>query len=678
MNISMFKQLFSVLLVLFLLNNTSSAQIAGTNNTLSSTGITAIQSGTAAGYKLSIGGATKIFGTGNAGVVGSPTLLIGNNTASTGRKYGLHSSNAGQFQIYDSTGATPTIRFNIAPTTGNIGIGRLATAAANKLEIDNTTPNTSGLRFTRLTSASTVIALNGKKLSVNTTGDVILTADSLSISQSPNRILAGPASGSTAVIPTFRSLVALDIPNLDMAKIVTGNLPLTRIGNVTPARLLGRFNAATGTVQEISLGSGLTLNTSGVLSAAGGANYWTETGNNISNNNTGNVGIGTSTPNFKLDVLSNTGQTAMFKNGDINNASFTQVDIFRPNAGLYSGQGMSVIALGSTYPASGALKADGGFFGANAGASGGLSIASSHPNGQIRFYTGGADDINQRLTINSVGNTVFKSELGNADDVAFAINSGTTSVNTYVNLFEQRKSGSMYFRTQWGGNILYYDANGGLYTGSGIDVNFTQSGSVYGNYFRASKLKGLNWDQTEVGIDAPSITYKSTGASYIAANTSAHKFTVSYPLTEANTNIASFDNGGTPLVTISKDGKLLIGTTAGAAGVHSLAVNGSAIFTKAVVKLNGNWPDYVFEPNYGLLPIAQLEKYIQQNRHLPNIPSAAEVKKEGIDLGNSQTLQLQKIEELTLYIIDLNKKIEALQKDNVEIKKQLNQKEQKK
>jgi hypothetical protein len=56
----------------------------------------------------------------------------------------------------------------------------------------------------------------------------------------------------------------------------------------------------------------------------------------------------------------------------------------------------------------------------------------------------------------------------------------------------------------------------------------------------------------------------------------------------------------------------------------------------------------------------QVEKYIQQNKHLPDVPSAAEVKKEGIDLGDNQAVLLKKIEELTLYIIEQNKKLEAV------------------
>ncbi len=82
-----------------------------------------------------------------------------------------------------------------------------------------------------------------------------------------------------------------------------------------------------------------------------------------------------------------------------------------------------------------------------------------------------------------------------------------------------------------------------------------------------------------------------------------------------------------------------------------------------------NFPDYVFEKDYNLLPLGQLESYISKNKHLPNIPSALEVEKEGIGLGKLAKLELEKIEELTLYIIELNKQIEALKSEISEIKK---------
>jgi hypothetical protein len=123
-----------------------------------------------------------------------------------------------------------------------------------------------------------------------------------------------------------------------------------------------------------------------------------------------------------------------------------------------------------------------------------------------------------------------------------------------------------------------------------------------------------------------------------------------------NTN-AQLDVAGN----IFTSGKIAIGTTDMAKiGGYALAVNGDAIFNKVKVKLYGTWPDFVFEEKYGLLPIAQLEQFIKTNKHLPNVPSAAEVQKDGIDLGSNQATLLQKIEELTLYLIQQQKQIDEL------------------
>lgn len=102
---------------------------------------------------------------------------------------------------------------------------------------------------------------------------------------------------------------------------------------------------------------------------------------------------------------------------------------------------------------------------------------------------------------------------------------------------------------------------------------------------------------------------------------------------------------------------------------YALAVNGSAIFTKAVVKLNANWPDYVFDGSYSLLPLPELETYIRTHKHLPGIPAATDVEKNGIDLGDNQSTLLKKIEELTLYVIELNKRMDILEVENKRLKK---------
>ncbi|MCF6367125.1 MAG: hypothetical protein L3J35_13120 [Bacteroidales bacterium] len=79
------------------------------------------------------------------------------------------------------------------------------------------------------------------------------------------------------------------------------------------------------------------------------------------------------------------------------------------------------------------------------------------------------------------------------------------------------------------------------------------------------------------------------------------------------------------------------------------------------VQATNPWPDYVFDKDYKLISIEKLQEYIKQNGHLPNIPTSEDVKKEGIKLARNQTLLLQKIEELTLYIIEQDKRIKQLE-----------------
>ena len=128
-------------------------------------------------------------------------------------------------------------------------------------------------------------------------------------------------------------------------------------------------------------------------------------------------------------------------------------------------------------------------------------------------------------------------------------------------------------------------------------------------------------------------------------------------------NIQSIKSAGTEWGVLSLNrsgGNVGIGTddTKG----YKLGVNGSAIATSMTVKLNANWPDFVFAETYGLRSLAEVESYIQANSHLPEVPSAAQVAKDGINLGEMDATLLKKIEELTLYLIEQNKKIEAQSK----------------
>ena len=100
---------------------------------------------------------------------------------------------------------------------------------------------------------------------------------------------------------------------------------------------------------------------------------------------------------------------------------------------------------------------------------------------------------------------------------------------------------------------------------------------------------------------------------------------------------------------------------------YKLSVNGSIRAKELVVETG--WSDFVFERNYKLLSLVELEKYINKYKHLPNIPTAKEINENGLKIAETQTQMMQKIEELTLYIIEQDKKLTELQEKIAAIEK---------
>lgn len=93
---------------------------------------------------------------------------------------------------------------------------------------------------------------------------------------------------------------------------------------------------------------------------------------------------------------------------------------------------------------------------------------------------------------------------------------------------------------------------------------------------------------------------------------------------------------------------------------YNLYVKGGIRTDKVQVDLINNWPDYVFDANYNLMSLNDLQKYIQNNKHLPGVPSADKLNQDGLDLAQMNTVLLEKIEELTLHILKLNEEFEKL------------------
>lgn len=117
-------------------------------------------------------------------------------------------------------------------------------------------------------------------------------------------------------------------------------------------------------------------------------------------------------------------------------------------------------------------------------------------------------------------------------------------------------------------------------------------------------------------------------------------------------------------VVFTKEGSVGIGT---ANPQSKLAVEGQIRATEVKVLADISVPDYVFEPDYELRTLKETKAYISENKHLPEIPSAAEIGENGIDLGDMNMRLLKKIEELTLYQIELLERLEQLEFKNAEI-----------
>jgi hypothetical protein len=367
------------------------------------------------------------------------------------------------------------------------------------------------------------------------------------------------------------------------------------------------------------------------------------TAGNIYYNN-GNVGLGQGTPSEKLEVQSIKPSVRIGDSQDVSTfgTTFTELNSIKfyhhyntlIGAKIYTIKDFSIRSWGGT---------------------------------DLRFAVSNVSNnaVADAMTINYMGNvgigitspqamlhvngTSFIGTLGNE----FYISSGTTSYITKAGV--RNNGGDVVFNSR---------SNGTLYLNRDVVVDVRiQSNSVDLATFLQNGNVGIGTALPAWQLEAGGI---GSGKGIIMAS-GDEAFVGWYDRTLKSTSTNNrwgwyANNGSTYLwdnlnssnrLSISNTGNVGIGTTT--PGSFKLAVEGKIWAKEVQVALTNPGPDYVFEPTYHLKPLAEIEAYIKENKHLPEVPSAKEMEKNGVQLGEMNMLLLKKVEELTLYVIEQQK-----------------------
>lgn len=303
---------------------------------------------------------------------------------------------------------------------------------------------------------------------------------------------------------------------------------------------------------------------------------------------------------------------------------------------------------------------------------------------QIRFAVSnsgnvGIGTVTPSNTLHVIG-SISASTSSTATNNSVIINGGNTTTAASTNVNRLRFGGSDinadYFTIQGPYNADYLTINTGK-VGIGttnpatlLSVYKSTSSGSYGGYTTAEVNNPNTSGDANAAFVLRSGTVTAAGVSgavgglYSKATNNANQyiwlrsFSSSYPV-YIGTNQSDL---------AIVNGNVLIGQTDQSMS-YKLNVKGSVRADKVTVNTSG--ADFVFDSSYKLMSLDTLNTFVQKNHHLPGISPASEMQKDGIDLGENQTKLLQKIEELTLYIIELKKENTEIQKENREIKEEL-------
>jgi hypothetical protein len=182
---------------------------------------------------------------------------------------------------------------------------------------------------------------------------------------------------------------------------------------------------------------------------------------------------------------------------------------------------------------------------------------------------------------------------------------------------------------------------------------------------------GMNIDQANLNGDLPTIalTFGNSNGGIAGEGIASNR---SNTLAGTNRYGLDFYTDYANRMSITNTGNVGIGVRAPA---NKLEVCGTIRATEVLVQ--AGWCDYVFEKDYKLRPLAAVQQFVDQNKHLPDVPSAPEIEAGGIRVAQMDSIMIKKIEELTLYLVDQNKQLAAQNLQLAEQDKQIGQLRQK-
>lgn len=391
---------------------------------------------------------------------------------------------------------------------------------------------------------------------------------------------------------------------------------------------------------------------------------------------TGNAGIGITSPNAKLEIRGTTDNSFIYVRQDKNSGGSGDLFFVRDDrgyAGINSGTTFKIESWKGLGFQGGTLAnfitIDNGlnksrFFINNDNGYVGLGTVTP----QVQFQVDGGSGLQGRLRVSSpfVGSSAaFDVTMGTADDNIGAGMKAYVPANqpgfdrVFLGLYTTSFSGSLQSRVE--------------------RVTITDNGNVGVGTLSPRSSMEIRKDDASFYITANNATGGGLGTPSLYINRISEGLKLEYvpnvlarisnTFDGASGNIA-FATRGVDRLFITGNGNIGIGTTE---PDKALTVKGAIHTNEVIVDLDSpiQGPDYVFEKNYDLLSLSELEAYINANKHLPEIPSANEMAANGLNLKEMNLLLLKKVEELTLHLIETKKIIDLQQSEIGELKKKI-------